>query len=160
MTVPPAIAYTLAGLIVYSLAATAWVVFRGIGPKRVLFIKSGRTIIPKPLKMGQKEFHWTRPDKSEAAFPLKDETANPYGKRGTCWIVDDSTGKFLTWDAISGEPLDFDHNYYAQVISDKREIKWFQGQALADKPAVGPKPMIVLIVIGVLAFFLFQKFGG
>jgi hypothetical protein len=157
--ITPAIAYTLAGLMLYSLGTTAWVVFRGIGPKRVLFIKSGRTIIPKPLKMGQKEYTWTRADKSEATYPLKDETANPYGKRGTCWIVDDANGEFLTWDA-SGMELPFDHNYYAQVISDKREIKWFQAQAAADKGAVGPKPILIILVLAVVGFFLFQKFGG
>lgn len=142
----------------YSLGATVWVVFRGVGPKRVLFVKSGRTIIPKPLKMGQKEVKWKRADKTEALFPLRDEYAMPYGKRGTCWVVDDANGEFVSWDG-SGSRLPFDQNYYAEATSDKREIKWFQGQANADKASMGPKPMLVLIVLGVIAFFLFQKFG-
>lgn len=156
--ITPAIAYTLAGSIVLNLLLAAWVVFRGIGPKRVLFIKSGRTIIPKPLKMGQKEYTWTRADKSEATYPLKDETANPYGKRGSCWIVDDSNGEFLSWDGTGAE-LPFDHNYYAQVISDRREIKWFQAQAAADKTPAKPA-MLFIIILAVVGFFLFQKFGG
>lgn len=152
------IAYTLAGSMLLNIGFAALTLFRGVGPKRVLFIKSGRTIIPKPLKMGQKEFKWKRQDGSTPAFPLKAETAQPYGKRGTCWIVDDANGEFLSWDA-SGMRLPFDHNYYGEALSDTREIKWFRGQAQADKAQAKPM-LMMLIVLGVIGFFLFQKFGG
>jgi hypothetical protein len=99
MSLKLALGWTLFGSILINIALVGWSIWKARGIKRFLFIYTGGGFIPIPLKFGQRNVVWTRPDKSSVAFTLTDEWSMAFGWLGRCWIGNGQTGQFMKWVA-------------------------------------------------------------
>lgn len=94
--------YIAAGAIILCMILVgiiAWIRSRAGSGGRQLKIWDGRIFIPVPLKPGQTQYLWKRPDNTSCLFQLDPAFGHPEGRRGMIWFGNGATGQFLKWVA-------------------------------------------------------------